>query len=175
MLTAEYLRSRLSYNPDTGEFRWLPYAGMPNNWAARFVGKIAGSPKPRPDNRIIIRLQMMPYKAHRLAWLYMIGEWPAEEVDHWDGDGHNNRWCNLREATSQQQNFNQAVRKDSLSGIKGVKQSGINRWRARLFVDGRMRYLGTYATAEEAMLAHTEAATEYHKEFALTNRVKTKE
>ena len=173
MLTVEYLRSRLSYDPDTGEFRWLPYAGMPNNWAARFVGKIAGSPK--PENRIIIRLRMKPYKAHRLAWLYMTGEWPEEEVDHWDGDGYNNRWCNLREATSQQQNFNQRVHKDSKSGIKGVQRNVKGLWFSRIHKCGRTIHLGTFLTSEAAAEAYNKAAKEYQREFAVSNRPKTKE
>lgn len=39
------------------------------------------------------------YKASRLAWLYMTGEWPKYEMDHINHVKDDNRWVNLRDVT----------------------------------------------------------------------------
>jgi hypothetical protein len=107
------------------------------------------------------------YLAHRLAWLYVHGEWPAAQIDHVDLDKSNNRFANLREATNAQNKANTRARKDNTSGFKGAswdKRSG--RWRARICVVGKDSHLGFFDSAETAHAAYCQAANEAFGEFA---------
>lgn len=159
-LTQEILKSRLTYEPRTGEFFWLVKpAGNVR------IGQLAGSPN--SDGYIQIRIFGVLYKAHRLAWLYMTGQWPAGEIDHRDGDTTNNRWINLREATREQNCQNRRLRKDSGTGVKGV---GLNRktgkWTAYVKASGVVHHLGSFDTKAEAEAVRTEAAKRLHGAFS---------
>src|SRR5882757_9467364 len=92
-LEYDYLLRVLEYNPDTGIFINRIRRG-PNGDPA---GSEAGHSD--KDGYIIIHLCKKKYKAHRLAWFYMTGTWPAQEIDHKDGRPAHNAWLNLREST----------------------------------------------------------------------------
>ena len=128
-ITADRLRAALDYDPDTGVFRWLPRDPPPvASWNSRYAGKVAGrlnAPKlGRPAYRKI-RLHDREYKAHRLAWVYMTGRWPREDIDHVDGDPLNNRFGNLREASRGQNLRNARCHSDAAVGLKGVSRTGL--------------------------------------------------
>jgi len=89
-LTAELLRKSLHYDPATGVFtRQVDRGGRGGR-----AGAIAGTPDGL--GRINISIHSVLYKAHRLAWLYMTGEWPLHPVAHLNHDLSDNRWENLR-------------------------------------------------------------------------------
>lgn len=89
MITQSDLKDQLRYNPRTGEFRWLR-GGRFN----RLAGKSAGYRD--PDGYLLIRIGGVLYQAHRLAWLYMTGNWPnGGFIDHRNTDPSDNRWVNL--------------------------------------------------------------------------------
>lgn len=104
------------------------------------------------------------YMNHRLAWRIKTGEFPIGQIDHINGIRSDNRWCNLRELTNQQNQFNRKVRKDSSTGLKGVSVRG-GRYRASIWVDGKEKHLGYYKTVEEAKLVYDEIAKELHGEY----------
>jgi len=83
-------------------------------------------------------------------------------IDHKDHDRLNNRIDNLRAATMPQNRANSFVRKDSLSGLKGIRQTKFNRF----LVHCGGRYQGTFKTIEEAMKAYKQAAALLYGEFA---------
>lgn len=101
---------------------------------------------------------------HRLAWLYMTGEWPTDEIDHRDRDPSNNRWSNLREATHKQNLSNQGIHSNNRLGIRGVEKHG-KRFRAYLGVEGKKVILGWFDTAEEAGAARDAAGRDMRGEF----------
>lgn len=149
-LTAERLRELLHYEPTTGVFTWRARR------CNRAAGGVAGSL--RDDGYWSIRLDRRPYRANRLAWLYVTGEWPPHLIDHEDRDTGNNRWLNLRPATHSQNHQNQKVRKDSMHGIQGVQRHERGLWRARITVRGRRIHLGYFKTPEAAAMARQAGA-----------------
>lgn len=162
MLTAERLREALDYNPLTGEFRWL--VTLSNRAPA---GKLAGTIEPRDGYRKI-SVDGVDYRAGRLAFLWMTGQWPDPEVDHINRVAGDDRWENLREATRSQNNGNVGRRSHNTSGLKGVfaSSSKKNPWCARIFIKKCARYLGTFRTQEEAHAAYMAAAVAHFGDFA---------
>lgn len=160
MLTVERLKELLHYDPDTGDFTWRESRGRVSK------GSKAGSKRNCSGwFYLTIRVDGKIYYAHRLAVLYMTGKWPEEYVDHIDGDGLNNKWSNLREATNSQNQANQGVKPTNLLGVKGVQRNGSG-YGVRLGFRGKTICLGTYPTIEEASAAYQEAAKRYFGEFA---------
>lgn len=162
-LTATELRSILDYDPDTGAFTWRVHHGRVTK------GTPAGS-KGR-DGRIYIRVNKDRYAAHHLAWLHVKGRWPHPEIDHRDLDHANNRFGNLREATRRQNQQNHGTRRDSTTGIKGVRivsRPLEKRYVAYIVVNGKRKHLGYFVTAAEASAAYAVAARAAFGEFART-------
>jgi hypothetical protein len=92
----------------------------------------------------------------------------AAQVDHINGDQLDNRRCNLRPATMQQNLHNRGKFRNNTSGFKGVHvQRG--KYVARIAKDGKRVYLGHFDTAEAAHTAYCAAATEQHGDFARFN------
>ena len=94
----------------------------------------------------------------------IMGEPDGKQIDHRDGDGLNNRRCNLREATNSQNTCNQGLRRTNVSGFKGVYKHK-RKWRADITLDGQRRFLGLFATPEAAHAAYCKASAELHGEF----------
>lgn len=162
-LTAKQLRSRLEYEPDTGMFIWRPRkpGGHWNTWHGRRAGAA------KDGGYIVIRIDDRLYRANRLAWLYVYGRWPKAEVDHINHDPSDNRWSNLRLASSSRQKMNARRRSDNTSGVKGVwYDKRRNRWIAEIMANGKKHHLGQFATIEEAKAVRTEAACRLHGAFA---------
>jgi hypothetical protein len=91
------------------------------------------------------------------------------QADHIDGDGLNNRRCNLREATHSQNQRNQRRSKINTSGLKGACfHIRASKWQAIIKVNGRSKHLGYFNTPEEAHAAYCEASDKYHGEFGRT-------
>ena len=156
-LTQSRLRYLLRYDPDTGLFwRLRGVQGFAKGVQAGSLHKASGY--------IYIGVDRKSYRAHRLAWFYMTGEWPSE-IDHINRERADNRWRNLRVATRSQNNVNSRVRSDNSSGVTGVIKRG-RRWSAYITEDGRQNYLGTFATKPEAIAARNNAALAMYGEFA---------
>ena len=105
------------------------------------------------------KINSKSYLLHRLAFLYVNGRWPIGDIDHINGIGRDNRFCNLREAHRKLNMLNRKKYATNTSGVKGVsfhKQSGM--WRARVQKFGNRESLGLYRTLGEAMAAYDVAA-----------------
>jgi hypothetical protein len=159
-ITADSLKELLSYDAETGTFRWR--VALCRKYK---IGAIAGTVNDQGYRIITIRGRL--YRAHRLAWLYVHGEWPSKDVDHIDGDRGNNRAANLREATNAENLWNRGKASHNKSGYKGVyflRKS--KRWVAEINVDGKRKYLGRFKDPADAHRAYEAAANAQHGEFA---------
>lgn len=106
------------------------------------------------------------YKTHRLIYMYHYGYMP-KQLDHIDGDKHNNRIENLRECLPSNNSMNIGVKLNNTSGIKGVVwEPSRNKWRTRVCVQGKTVFSGRFNDLELAELVAIEARNKYHKEFA---------
>jgi hypothetical protein len=163
MLTVKRLRDLLHYDPATGVFVWLM-----NRGGTAWKGSIAGSTIAHGYR--LIKVDRHLYGAGPLAWLYMTGEWPSDDVDHRDLDKDNNRWGNLRKATRPQNIQNTRVRKNNLTGLKGVTRHKECKgyYIARITVGKERRYLGFFDCPAAAHLAYAVAADKHFGEFART-------
>lgn len=150
------LMSRLSYDPSTGLFRHLPL-GIQGIKAGSVAGSlhIAGYTQ--------IRLKGKTYLAHRLAWLYVHGEWPSRVIDHINGERQDNRLENLRAATYAENVHNMTCPSRSNSGHAGVSwHKDSKRWRAYIALNRKYIHLGHFLTVEEAITARNAAKKRFH-------------
>lgn len=168
-LTAECVRSILDYDPLTGIFIWRWRDGIHLGTNRRCAGKPAGHVD--ADGRfVMIRISGRPYMAHRLAWLYMTGEWPKEEVDHKNVNPMDNRWENLREANHSQNNANRPRQPRNTSGVPGIDfYKRIGKWRVRV----AQKSFGYYASFEDAVAARERGARELQGAFAHPDSLNT--
>ena len=155
----------LIYDALTGVFRWRRRNEVGAWWNGRYAGTIAGGWDSKGYRRIAI--DDHAHRAHRLAWAWMTGEWPQQEIDHVDGNRANNAWINLRLVSTSQNRANSIKHKDNETGLKGVSRYlHYSLWRARIYVRGNDIALGYFKTPEEAHKAYCEAADKHFGQFA---------
>lgn len=156
MLTSDYLRHLLHYDPLTGVWTWI----NPNPRARNIrSGDRAGTV--RFDGRWQISIAGKIYLSARLAWLYMTSEWPSEEIDHKNRIKGDDRWENLREASHSENQYNRAWCERN-GDLRGICKEG-NQYRVMIGNE----YLGYYKTIEEAMVARDKALKEWAGPFAI--------
>ena len=157
MLTQEYLKSILHYDPETGIFTWLKCSRKGNS------GKIAGN-KSNGYNRIRINKKL--YRAHRLAFLYCFGCIP-KYIDHINRDTTDNRISNLRGCTQSQNMANTPTKGNNTSGFRGVSwHKNMGQWRADICHHGKQHSLGHFSDPEAAHEAYKKAHVEAFGEFS---------
>lgn len=159
-ISAERVREVLSYDPETGIFRWKVATSSRVS-----VGDIAG--QTTWNGYIVIGIDGANWRAHRLAWLYMTGDWPKEHTDHINGKRDDNRWSNLREATRSENNRNVAMHKNNTSGRKGIYWHKLRqKWHVTIMIDRRKIHIGYFDDPDIAAAAYRAAALKYHGPFA---------
>lgn len=152
MITQFRLKELLDYLPNTGEFVWKishPRAGK---------GRIAGAKD--YHGYVVIRLDTVLYKAHRLAWLYVKGEWPEKGLDHINQNKSDNRIENLRIADQSINMHNAKLKPNNKSGVSGVTwRADRNKWCARIKVGYKNFNLGLFEDISDAIKARKDAET----------------
>lgn len=142
-LTQKRLKEILHYDPNTGIFTWIQ---------GPMRQKQAGYKNPAKciDIRIFGRLR----KAHRLAWLYIHGFFPENQIDHIDRNPLNNKIDNLREVSCQCNIRNCGNFINTSTAAKGVcwHKSG-NKWRANIVINNKQKSLGLYVDFDNAVCA----------------------
>lgn len=162
IMTQDDLKRALNYDPESGVFTWLLREDCSNRFNGKWAGKKAGSL--RRDGRVFIFMSGKMFAAHRLAWLYVYGEWPVNSIDHINGDPSDNRIENLRDVshTGNTQNL-RGPKRNNVSGYLGVvfdKRWG--KFDARIATNGKRTSLGRFDTAEEASEAYLAAKRALH-------------
>lgn len=134
MLTQKRLKEVLEYMPSTGKFI------RRECYHERYVGLEAGAIQ--NNGYVAIRIDNILYKGHRLAFLYMTGEWPMQHVNHINGIRHDNRWDNLEEVL---------VRKGP-SGARGITWKPRDEvWAIEYYKDGKAHRIGQARSLIDAM------------------------
>jgi len=166
-INQEYLKSILHYNPETGVFCWKVRQGRVCS------GEVAGSEK---WGYTRIKINSKEYLAHRLAFLYMTGAWPKDEIDHINHVRDDNRFVNLRSATRQENAKNLKMSLANTSGVTGVNwHKATKKWKASIWKNGKTKHLGGFSSIEAATQARKMAEIEenYHpnhgRQLALIN------
>jgi len=161
-LTAKRLRELLDYNHETGVF-----TRRSRNAQHAVAGAVAGSR--HRLGYLTISVAGTTNLAHRLAWLYMFGEWPTDglDIDHINGVKHDNRISNLRLSTRSQNCCNRPMRSDNTTGYSNVyfDRSRLSYY-AEVRAGGRKRRLCGFASPEAAYVAARELQIEFHGAFA---------
>lgn len=142
----------VEYNPTTGV---VTKNGKNYYWVDRKTGYV----RTKFDGRSVY--------VHRLAFYFMTKAWPKYYLDHINGNRSDNSWSNIREATRTQNNRSRVGY--GKSGRKGVIHQSKNSFRARIRINGRDVFLGSYKTADEAAKAYDKKAIEIFGEFAKLN------
>lgn len=109
------------------------------------------------------------YSVHRIAWALYHGEHPTAEVDHINGDRSDNRLCNIRLATSAQNNQNRRLGTRNKTGIKGVfrvKWAASTRWRVSIGHSQGEYYITHFQCFGKAVKHSHEMRAKLHRDFA---------
>lgn len=170
-VTAELLRKLVHYDPLSGLFVWKrrPIEMFKDlrtceAWNGRYAGKPAGG---RYGDYIGLRINGRSHFAHRLAWLYVYGVWPGDEVDHLNGNRLDNAITNLRSANRKINAQNIRRRPANAEplplGVYLLKRRVPRPYSASIRIGGRTKHLGYFLSAEEAHAAYLIAKRAHHE------------
>jgi hypothetical protein len=157
------VRELLLYDRGTGVFTWRErgrewfFADGPHAiWNKRFAGKRAFSPNFQGYYAGSLLSQQV--YAHRLAWLFVHGTWPAGMIDHVNGDTSDNRIENLRDVPAAQNQRNLSQQRNNISGQTGVyRHSNGQAWCAQIGDKGKTVHLGSFTDFDDAVAARKDA------------------
>jgi len=155
--TLARVREVVEYDPRAGTFTWRVRTSI-----RIMPGAIAGTKK-ADSGYVLVGIDGVQYRAHRLAWFMMTGDWPSGDVDHINGVRHDNRWSNIRVVTSAVNGQNRRrAQRDNRLGVLGVFQCK-KRYQAQVKLNGVVTHLGTFDTPEQAHEAYVEAKRRLHE------------
>ena len=171
MLTHSILKELLDYNPETGVFTWRhrdsswfmshrSYA----SFCGKYVNKVAGNNKIAVNGKGYRNIMILNvgYLIHRVAWFYVFGEWPVNDIDHIDGNGLNNKILNLRDVTALDNGRNKRLPSTNKSGVIGVCwHKRDEHWRATIKVEQKTISLGGFSSIDDAISARKKASVKY--------------
>ncbi|MDD4242820.1 MAG: HNH endonuclease [Bacilli bacterium] len=161
-LTQNNLKEIILYEPLTGLFYWKVWKSGRRMHIP--IGTKTGS------GYLVTTINYKQYSLHRLAFLYMEGAFPPEQVDHIDNNKLNNCWDNLRHANMYQNAQNKPIGLSNTSGVKGVCwDKHNNRWKASIDYNGKVKHVGLFKDKKDAIDAIIEFRNKKHLEFANYN------
>lgn len=171
MITQTRLKELVVYDPESGLLTAL-FDGDSRGGKFRIrkgeiiTGCLTGKYYKEGRGYVTVYIDKRQYKLHRLAWLYMTGNWPEYQIDHINGITTDNRWCNLRQANNSQNTCNQKIQRNNTSGYKGVSwDNNHGLWRARIMIN--MKTIGKYfKTIEDAVEWRKSVLPNLHGEYA---------
>lgn len=158
-VTQAELKAIFHYDPETGLFTRIKKHRYP------VVGRIK-------NGYVEMRIKRKSYAAHRLAWLYVYGSFPADTIDHINADKADNRIINLREASEAQNTHCRGLSKNNISGFKGVCFHKRDKcWVASIKTNYKQINLGSFNDPQLAAHAYNKAAFAIFGEFACLNPI----
>lgn len=167
--TPDDLRKLLRYDPETGRMYWMPRPkewfepqGAAAAWNTRWAGREAFTAVNGNGYRHGAVLGK-PLSAQRVAWAIVTGTWPTGQIDHINGNPTDNRFSNLRDVSQSLNSKNRRIVAPPRSGVVGVyTQPRAKKWVAMIGSEGRLIYLGQFATKDAAMAARRAAEIEHN-------------
>jgi len=158
-ISAERAKSLLKYDPETGILTWKAPECKPSKAGkeASAINKASGYARVFIDGIHLF--------AHRVAWMVYHGKPPSGVIDHINGIRHDNRLCNLRDATlsmNRQNLRNESTR--STSGFLGVSfRKSLNLFEAKIGYEGKSITIGYFKSPEDAHDAYVQRKRQLHQ------------
>lgn len=177
MIDQKTLLSLVHYDPETGVMIWRSkkeISGMEEAWNRAHSGKqlTSISQDGYLETCIVLDGIQKDYRLHRLAWLYVYGEFPKGPLDHINRIKIDNRISNLRLTSIALNGHNVKSYSTNKSGVKGVSWCKLSRkWRAVLVFKKKYLHLGLFSDIEDAKDAYASASALYAKEFSIHTNV----
>ena len=161
MITADFVRSILNYNQETGAFTWIVQRSNVSS------GSVAGHVS--KSGYTTISICDKTYLAHRLAWMHVNGCFPDCDIDHIDGNRSNNRFSNLRlDPLRQNQQNRKTTQRNNKSGFPGVYwHKSVHKWHARIHVKRKSISAGFFDDPRDAYEAYLSAKRQFHPFYAI--------
>lgn len=163
IITQSYLKSVFHYCPDSGMFTRKTVTCNSVK-----IGDVSKDVNNHGYVQICIKSVLM--SAHQLAFLYMEGKFPPNQVDHIDHNRSNNSWKNLRKVTRDQNLQNQKFHSNNTSGVTGVSRHGNDRWLTEISFRGTAVYRKSHKSFHKAVAIRKalEVFYGYHKNHGNT-------
>lgn len=154
MITAENVRDLFNYDPVSGVLSWRVFVSP--------KAPAGAAPSSRDkDGYIKVSYKGKHYRAHRVAWLWMTGEWPVE-IDHINRTPDDNRWKNLRNVSSEINQQNRSGFKNNTGVVGVVWDKYYRKFSPKIKAFGKAIYLGRWDDLEFAELVYQEAKRKFH-------------
>lgn len=155
-LTPKRVRELFDYNKSSGVLTWK---------LGKRAGKRAGfecdaDMRDKSKKRRRVWIDRRQYYEHVLIWIWVKGRWPVREIDHEDTDATNNRWKNLRLATSAQNKHNSRTNSRNTTGFKWVRAHHRGKYQATVQIT-----LGVFSRPDVAHAAAARFVKKVHKQF----------
>ncbi len=167
-MTPTVLQEFLSYCPETGDLTWRPRAPhwfadeiQFKAWNAKYADKPAFFSVADSGYKVG-QINHKPYKAHRIIWAIVHGEWPTGLIDHINGDRSDNRIENLRVVSPTGNMRNMRLPSRNKSGVIGVWwNKRIGKWTSQIRTDGGRVHVGDFSEKDDAIAARKAASERY--------------
>lgn len=151
-----YLNLHFVYVSKTGQIMRKTHGGLKEAGCLSMT-----NPRSKISYRYI-NINRKNYLTHRLIFLLETGRWPKEEIDHIDGDTTNNRFSNLREASSAENHKNRRLQSNNTSGYNGVSwDNDRGMWCSQIQINGKMKHIGRFKSLRAAINARLKAEQQY--------------
>lgn len=168
-ISPEELRQLLNYDPETGVFDWAEpnqsWFASRAHWVAYQSKRAGKAPLANEHSQGYLtgRIKGQMILAHRAAWAYHYGEWPAQAIDHINQNRTDNRIDNLRDVPQGENAKNQRRRSNNTSGVTGAYwDADRKKWAASISLPGgKCVALGRYDKLADAAAARKAAEVEY--------------
>lgn len=159
-ITGSMLEIFLNYCPATGIFTWARSRG-PQAIAGEEAGTL------NDNGYVVIMINGIRLRAHRIAWVWMKGYWPDEDIDHEHGERGNNRFHKIREVTRSQNLFNAGLRASNKTGHKGVHFcTARQKFVAQIKINKKNVCLGRFSSLAEAVEVRLSAEALHYGQFS---------